>query len=210
MSKFNGIPVEALDFYEDLAADNSKAFWTAHKAVYDTAVTEPMTALVAELEDEFGPAKIFRPYRDVRFSKDKTPYKTAQGAVVHVAPGAGYYVQIDASGLYLGSGFYSATTEQITRLRETIDDEVRGAELVRILDKLRTAGFTVGGEQLKTRPKGYPADHPRIDLLRHKTLVASLAVGAPAWLHTPAAATEIRTAWRTMGPLMEWLGQIIR
>ena len=210
MSKFNGIPVEALDFYEDLAADNSKAFWTAHKAVYDTAVKEPMTALVAELEDEFGPAKIFRPYRDVRFSKDKTPYKTAQGAVVHVAPGAGYYVQIDASGLYLGSGFYSATTEQITRLRETIDDEVRGAELVRILDELRTAGFTVGGELLKTRPKGYPADHPRIDLLRHKTLVASLAVGAPAWLHTPAAATEIRTAWRTMGPFMEWLGQIIR
>ena len=81
MSGFRGFPVEALDFYDDLEMDNTKSFWTAHKDVYDTAVKAPMTALVAALEPEFGRAKVFRPYRDVRFAKDKTPFKTHQGAV---------------------------------------------------------------------------------------------------------------------------------
>ena len=82
---FSGIPVAALDCYEDLEADNSKAFWTAHKEIYDGCVRAPIVELTAQLEEQFGPAKIFRPYRDVRVSKDKTPYKTHQGAVVHEA-----------------------------------------------------------------------------------------------------------------------------
>jgi uncharacterized protein (DUF2461 family) len=73
---FTGFPLAALDFYDDLEMDNTKAFWTAHKDVYETAVRAPMAALVAALEPEFGPAKVYRPYRDVRFAKDKTPYKT--------------------------------------------------------------------------------------------------------------------------------------
>jgi len=206
---FTGIPAAALDFYEDLAADNSKAFWTAHKDVYDSAVKAPMTALMAELEPEFGTAKIFRPFRDVRFSKDKTPYKTAQGAVVRTGAGAGYYVQIDASGLYLGGGFYSGMPEQVARFRAAVDEEVRGAELIAILDKLRKAKFTVGGDQLKTKPKGYEADHPRIELLRHKSLVVSKSVGCPDWLHTKRAATEVRKSWEAIRPLVEWLAAVV-
>lgn len=206
---FTGIPAAALDFYEDLAADNSKAFWTAHKDVYDSAVKAPMTALMAELEPEFGEAKIFRPFRDVRFSKDKTPYKTAQGAVVRTGSGAGYYVQIDASGLYLGGGFYSGGPEQVARFRAAVDEEVRGAELIAILEKLRKAKFTVGGDQLKTKPKGYEADHPRIDLLRHKSLVVSKSVGCPEWLHTKRAAAEVRKSWEAIRPLVEWLSAVV-
>src|ERR1051325_11884594 len=74
---FRGWPAEALEFYEGLEADNSKTYWTAHKTVYDEKVHAPMLALLAELEPEFGAGKIFRPYRDVRFSADKSPYKTA-------------------------------------------------------------------------------------------------------------------------------------
>lgn len=209
MSRFIGFPLAGLDFYEDLEADNSKAFWTAHKHIYDSAVREPMTALVAELEKDFGPAKIFRPYRDVRFSKDKTPYKNHQGAVAHVAPGAGWYVQIGAPGLFVAGGLYSASPEQLSRLRSTIDDEVRGPELEGILAALTAAGYTVGGDRLKTRPKGYPPDHPRIDLLRHKSLVVSREFGAPSWLETPRAAKHIRGSWETMRPIVEWLAAVV-
>jgi uncharacterized protein (DUF2461 family) len=73
---FRGFPEEALIFFEGLEADNSKPYWTDHKDSYDEHVRAPVLALLAELEDEFGAGKIFRPYRDVRFSKDKTPYKT--------------------------------------------------------------------------------------------------------------------------------------
>jgi uncharacterized protein (DUF2461 family) len=76
---FTGIPAAALDFYDDLEQDNSKTFWTAHKAIYDEAVRAPMEALAADLAKDYGEGKLFRPYRDVRFSKDKTPYKTHQG-----------------------------------------------------------------------------------------------------------------------------------
>lgn len=209
MTGFSGFPLAGLDFYEDLEADNSKAFWAAHKDVYEQSVRAPMVALAAELEADFGTAKLFRPYRDVRFSKDKSPYKTAQGAVVSTAPGAGWYVQIGAAGLYVGGGFYSGSPAQITALRATIDNEVRGAELQAILAKLTKAGFAIGGEQLKTKPKGYDADHPRIDLLRHKSITARREFGAPAWLDTPRAAKEIRKAWETQRPLIEWLTAVI-
>jgi uncharacterized protein (DUF2461 family) len=73
---FTGFPVAALDFYDDLELDNTKSFWAAHKEVYESAVRAPMTALVTALEDEFGKAKVFRPYRDVRFAKDESPVIT--------------------------------------------------------------------------------------------------------------------------------------
>ena len=165
--------------------------------------------MTADLEADFGPAKIFRPYRDVRFSKDKTPYKTAQGAVVRTAAGAGYYLQIAAPGLYVGGGFYNGSPEQVARFRETVADDVRGPELQAILAKLTKAGFTIGGEQLKTKPKGYDADHPRIDLLRHKSLTAGKEFGAPKWLSTKRAATEVRKAWESIRPLNDWLAAVV-
>ncbi|MEU2101226.1 DUF2461 domain-containing protein [Nocardia sp. NPDC019255] len=209
MTGFAGFPLAGLDFYEDLEADNSKAFWNAHKKIYDESVLAPMKALVAELEPDFGTAKIFRPYRDVRFAKDKSPYKTAQGAVVRAAAGVGWYVQINAAGLFVGGGFYQGSPEQLAQLRATIDDEVRGPELAAILADLTDAGFTIGGEKLKTKPKGYDADHPRIDLLRHKSITCGREFGAPAWLDTPRTAKEVRAAWETMRPLVEWLGAVV-
>ena len=93
MPEFTGFPVEALDFYDDLEMDNTKSFWATHRSVYDTAVLGPMTSLMRGLEPTFGPAKVFRPYRDVRFAKDKTPYKDHQGAFVAAGPSTGWYVE---------------------------------------------------------------------------------------------------------------------
>lgn len=199
---FDGFPVAALDFYEDLEDDNSKTFWQAHKHVYDESVRAPMEALLRELEKPFGPAKLFRPYRDVRFSKDKTPYKTHQGAWFGESS---VYVQVGAAGLRLAAGYWRMSSGQIDRLRRGVHDDVAGPQLQRTVRGLRGKGLDVGGEQLTRVPSGYSKDHPRADLLRHKTLTATRDLGAPDWLATPAAKREIAKVWRAMAPLVTWL-----
>ncbi|WP_031940026.1 DUF2461 domain-containing protein [Prescottella defluvii] len=201
---FAGFPTTALDFYEDLEADNSKAFWTSHKPVYDTDVRAPMVELLADLEPEFGSGKVFRPHRDVRFSKDKSPYKTHQGGFVETCPGVGFYVQIDASGLFVAGGHYAHTPEQLARYRESVDDERRGRALQRIVRKLESAGFDIGGDRLVTRPRGVAADHPRLDLLRHRSLTAGRNYGCPDWLDSVDATGHVQLAWRAMRPLVDW------
>jgi uncharacterized protein (TIGR02453 family) len=205
---FAGFPKEALDFYDDLELDNTKSFWNAHKDVYETAVKAPMTALCAELEKEFGTAKVFRPYRDVRFAKDKTPYKNHQGAFVGVAPSTGWYVQISSPGVMVGAGFYEASSERLGRVRTAIADARRGGELERLLTAARRKGFEVGGDRLKTSPKGYDADHPRIDLLRHKSIVLRKSYGFDEVIHTPKLLTMVRRDWRAARPLLEWVTDV--
>jgi uncharacterized protein (TIGR02453 family) len=204
---FTGFPVAALDFYDDLEMDNTKSFWTAHKAVYDEAVKAPMTALVAALEPEFGSAKVFRPYRDVRFAKDKTPYKTHQGAFVPSGPATGWYVQVGAPGVRVGVGYYEASSPRLASLREAIADERSGRALQRILDRLRKQGWEQGGEKLKTTPRGYDADHPRIELLRHKSLTLGRSYGFEPVIHTAGLLDRVRADWRAGRPFVEWVAE---
>jgi uncharacterized protein (TIGR02453 family) len=204
---FEGFPEESLTFYEGLRADNSKAYWTDHKASYDACVKEPMVALLAELEPEFGPATFFRPYRDVRFAKDKTPYKEHAAAVVKDDQGgkAALYVQLGADGLYVGSGYFHTATDQARRLRAAVDNDRTGKRLVTILDRLTADGFDVFGERLKRLPKEYDPAHPRADLLHHKSLVAGRALEPAEWMHTAECADRIRSMWRALQPLGAWL-----
>ena len=106
-------PAEAVEFYEGLVADNSKTYWQDHKPVYDTCVRAPMEALLAELAAEFGQGRLFRPHRDVRFSADKSPYKTHIGAMI----GDLAYVQVSADGLGVGRGMYMMAADQLDRYR---------------------------------------------------------------------------------------------
>ncbi|MBM7279325.1 DUF2461 domain-containing protein [Gordonia rubripertincta] len=202
---FDGFPEAALDFYDDLEIDNSKFFWEQHKEIYRTAVAEPMTALAEELADEFGTAKLFRPYRDVRFSKDKSPYKTHQGAFVAVAPATGYYIQIGAPGVRVGAGFYEAGPARLAELRKAIDHDRHGPELERIVRKLLKAGWEIGGDRLKTAPRGYDVDHPRIELLRHKSLFAGRDYGFDDVIHTSALVDRVRQDWRETNTVVDWL-----
>ncbi|HET8560523.1 MAG TPA: DUF2461 domain-containing protein [Marmoricola sp.] len=205
MDEFTGFPVAALDFYDDLEMDNTRSFWEAHKQVYLDSVRAPMVALTEALAAEFGPAKVFRPYRDVRFAKDKTPYKTHQGAFVAAAPATGWYVQIGAPGVRVGAGFYRAESADLARIRAAIADERSGPELADLLEELRRAGLQVGGEQLKRPPRGYDADHPRIDLLRHKSLTAGRDYGFDEVVHTRGLLDLVREDWRRTRPLVEWV-----
>ena len=205
---FRGFPDQALVFYEGLTADNSKAYWTAHKATYESAVREPMAEMLARLEPEFGPGHMFRPHRDVRFSHDKSPYKDHQGAFVEIGDAVGLYVQLSADGLLVAGGWYAAQGAQIQRFRDVVDGPA-GAELEAILARTVAAGLEVGGERLATRPRGTPADHPRLDLLRHRSLTASRTFTPAAWLHTAKAAGKVADTWRAATPLVEWLADAV-
>ena len=202
---FQGFPEAALDFYDDLEQDNSKAFWEAHKETYQRAVAGPMNQLAEALSDEFGQPKVFRPYRDVRFAKDKTPYKTHQGAFVAVGPATGYYVQIGAPGREdrrrLLRCVARTTGESARRDRQR---PIHGPELEDIIETLRAGGWEIGGSQLKTAPRGWDKNHPRIALLRHKTLTATRDFGFDGLIHGPELIDHIRTGWREGTPLIEW------
>jgi uncharacterized protein (TIGR02453 family) len=202
---FDGFPEAALDFYDDLEIDNTKSFWEAHKDVYKSAVAEPMKALMAALEPEFGAAKIFRPYRDVRFAKDKSPYKTHQGAYVATGPSTGYYVQVGAAGVFVGAGFYEASGARLAVIREAMADDAHGAQLEAILADLEQQGWKVGGETLKTAPRGYDIDHPRIGLLRHKSLTVGLEYGFEPVIHSADLVDRVRDDWHKTTPFLEWI-----
>jgi uncharacterized protein (TIGR02453 family) len=204
---FSGFPDEGLVFYEGLEADNSKAYWTAHRHVYDSAVRAPLQALADELAPEFGTPNLFRPYRDVRFSHDKTPYKTHQGAVLHLdGRGVGsVYVQVSADGLRVSGGCWRLQPDQVERFRRAVADDVQGPCLAAEIEELRRRGWSIDGDQLVRTPRGYPADHPRLPLLRHKSLHASQQWVPADWLHERTALDRVRDAWRQLTALNEWL-----
>jgi uncharacterized protein (TIGR02453 family) len=198
---FHGWRSEALEFFEGLQADNSKSYWQRNRDVYENSVRAPMEELLVELAPEWGDGRIFRPYRDVRFSRDKSPYKTQMGAMV----GEGY-VQLNADGLAAGCGMWEMAPDQLTRYREAVSDDRSGEELTGLVARARAAGVDVmAHDVLKTAPRGYPKDHPRIELLRYKGLVTWREWPAGAWLGTHRAGDRVVEFLRLSKPLSEWL-----
>lgn len=203
---FKGWPAEGVEFFVGLAADNSRPYWTAHREVFDTCVHAPMVALTEDLSDEFGAARISRPYRDVRFSRDKSPYKTSIYATLE----RGGYVRFSADGLTAGRGMYMLAPDQLDRYRRAVADDRSGAALAGVVADLTAQKVTVDGtDNLKTAPKGYPKDHPRIDLLRHKDLIAWQDWPVGAWLGTAAAKNRVVTLLRKAQPLQDWLDKYV-
>lgn len=202
---FEGFPTAALDFYDDLEVDNSRSFWEAHKATYEEAVKAPMRALTDALAPEFGEAKVFRPHRDVRFSKDKTPYKTHQGAFVAAGPATGFYVQLSAAGVMVGVGFYDASSERLAAFRRAIDDDRTGPALEQLVAKLERGGWELGGDRVKTTPRGYDKDHPRIALLRHRSMTLAKQYGFGEEIGRPDLVDRVRADWRAGRPFVDWV-----
>ena len=199
---FGGWTDEALAFYEGLEADNSKSYWTSRKAVYDEQVRRPMEELADVLAGEFGEAKIFRPYRDIRFSADKTPYKTHIGATI----GGNAYVQFSADGLGTGAGMWHFEAEQLARYRAAVAADASGERLTKIIAAIEKDGYEVHGhDSLKSAPRGYPADHPRVVLLRHKGLTSWRHWTPGPWLATAEAKERVLAFQRASAPLVDWL-----
>jgi uncharacterized protein (TIGR02453 family) len=206
--RFTGFPPDALDFFVELEGNNERPWWQANKERFNSSVAEPMQALLDRLEPEFGDFKVFRMNRDVRFSADKSPYKTAHAAVSYDDDGStATYLQISAHGLYAGGGMYHMAGDQLERFRRAVADDTHGTELEAALAAARRARLDIAAAEppLKTAPRGWPMDHPRITLLRMRGLITGRELGTPAWLHTSRAAREVAKVWRGGAAVNAWL-----
>lgn len=203
---FGGLDPDAPAFFRELAADNTKAWWTAQHERYQARVRGPFEELAMQLEPEFGDVKIFRPYRDVRFSADKTPYKTHIGMVTR-APVA-HYLQLSAEGLLIGGGVYDVPPAALARFREIVDHERLSVDLERVLGRLDAEHLVPMSEDaLRTAPRGYPVDHPRIELLRLKHLAVGNEEELAEWMWTPDALDIISDTWRTVSIWCTWVAE---
>ncbi len=196
---FDGWKGDFVGFFRGLELDNSKRYFEAHRRQYEAEVRGPMEALAAELAPVLGPTKIFRINRDVRFSADKSPYKTNVAAVV-----GRLYVHLDARQLYVATGAHMPGSAWLARYREAAAGPA-GEELASAIDEMRVAGLSVGGNPLKTVPRGYPADHPRIEVLRWREVGTSRQFPLEPWIATPAVKHRVLQTWETMRPLADWL-----
>jgi len=201
--RFAGFPREGIEFFRQLAANNNRDWFLAHKDVYQRTCRAPMEALVAELEPRFGKAKISRINRDVRFSRDRAPYKT------YIAAGVGgSYIALSADGLYVGAGLYRPDPGRLRQFRAAIDDGTTGRRLQAIVGSLRRNGYEVAShETLSSAPRGYALDHPRIELLQMKDIVAGRLFAPAAWLSTARARERIERVMTDTGALVTWLQQ---
>lgn len=207
MTRFGGFPEGALDFFVELEANNERSWWLANKDRFDAEIKAPMQLLLDAVAPAGSSFHVFRMNRDVRFSKDKSPYKLAHAGVTEREGGATLYVQLSKAGLFVGGGVYHPAKDQLARYREAVDDDSSGPALAAAVAKVRKAGVDVGsGEDVLVRaPKGFAPDHPRIDLLRWKGCIASKELGAPAWFHTAKAAQEVTKVWARAEPVFAWL-----
>jgi uncharacterized protein (TIGR02453 family) len=203
---FRGWPEECQRFFIGLELDNSKKYFDAHRKIYEEAVRGPMVALIESLEADYGPGKVFRANRDIRFSKDKSPYKTNIAGYAGM-DGRGGYLALDARGLTVAAGRYEMTPAQLTKYRKKVAAQSTGAPLAAIVGKLEKAGYSLGGEALKRVPAGLPPDHARARLLRHKVLYIHKNYGLQPWLGTAAARKHIVKVFTDAEPLNDWLAR---
>lgn len=208
---FAGFPPPAFAFYARLAQDgaNTRTWFDANRATYEEAVRRPMEALLERAAAEFGAdGHVFRPNRDVRFAADKRPYKDHCGAVINwraATDAPTYYVQIAADGLLAASGYHELSRDQLDRFRRAVADGRTGGALVRAVRQARAAGLHVDGRELVRAPRGYPATHPRIELLQHRRLTVSRRWPVEAWMHTAEAFERVADTWRAGAAVGRWL-----
>jgi uncharacterized protein (TIGR02453 family) len=208
MTEFEGFGPEVRRWFEGLEADNSKAYFAAHREFFDDAIRGQMEALLTELSETFGgEVRLFRPNRDIRFSVDKSPYKTNSYGVLHgpeIAAG-GLYASISAEALVAGSGYHQMARDQLDRYREGVTDDAAGAELTARVGDAEAAGLELWGETLATAPRGYPRDHERIELLRRKSLALGARLPFGRGISRSDGLQFVSDTWQAAAPVTAWL-----
>jgi uncharacterized protein (TIGR02453 family) len=209
MAQFKGWPEDFQRFFIGLELDNSKKYFEANRRTYEDAVKAPMLALIESLEAEYGPGKVFRANRDIRFSKDKSPYKTNIAAVVGMH-GKGGYLSLDARGMTVASGRYEMSPEELAKFRKKAAADATGSQLAAIVARLKKSGHGLGGEELKRVPAPWPQDHPRADLLRRKSLYVWKNYGLQPWLGSAGARRYVVKLWTDAEPLNDWFAKNLK
>jgi uncharacterized protein (TIGR02453 family) len=208
MTRFEGFPPAVQKWFRGLEADNSRDYFTARRDFFDTAVRGQMEALLVELSETFGgEVRMFRQNRDIRFSPDKSPYKTNTYGLLLGSDQArlGLYASISADGLVAGSGYHSMARDQLDRYREAVADARPGGELAELVAAALQDGLELWGETLATAPRGYPRDHERIELLRRKSLTLGARLKFGRGIGRDAGLSFVAGAWRSAGPVTGWL-----
>lgn len=224
--QFSGFPQAGLDFLRGLAADNSKTYFDAHRSTYDKDLMEPAKAFVVAVGDELrrrvSPGihaepkvngSIFRINRDTRFSKDKTPYKTGLDLIFWEGPGRsrempGFYFRLAPAdeAVYWGAGMHGFPKDALGPYRDAVADDKSGTALVNAIDAVERTGATVGGaDGWKRVPKGYDAESPRADLLRHNGLFAGTDEPIPGEARSAAFAPWLAERLAPLAPIHRWL-----
>jgi uncharacterized protein (TIGR02453 family) len=200
---FTGWKGDFRGFFLGLKVNNSKAYFESHRKQYERDVKAPMVALLADLEHEFGAGRLSRPNRDIRFSADKSPYKTN----IYATTTSGGYVALDAAGLAVGGGRHTFEPSQLAAFRKAVDAKASGDKLASIVSALRAKGYDVEGQALKRVPPPHPQDHPRGELLKHKTLFYWRRWALEPWIATTRARERVRQAWHDGADLEGWLAR---
>jgi uncharacterized protein (TIGR02453 family) len=224
-ARFTGFADRDARFFKALAKNQNRDWFAAHRDEYEAGWLAPMKALLAEVRAKLAPRygheeiaapKVFRIHRDVRFSKDKSPYKTHIGGYLGVeGSGAGpsgaaaLYVHVGAGELFVCAGQYMMDGDQLKRFRAAVVDAKRGSELAKLLATLGRAGFTVDShEQTQRVPRGFDPDHPRADLLRRKGLIVAFPGLDRTLLTSPKLVEWVVTQAKKPVPLVEWLAAV--
>jgi uncharacterized protein (TIGR02453 family) len=206
---FEGFGADAVAWFEGLERDNSRAYFQASRAVYDGEVRAPLEALLDELSEDFGgEVHVFRQHRDVRFSADKSPYKTRTYGLLHAAgEGNAFYAEVSARGLYAAAGYWRMASDQLTRYREAVVADGPGEALGAAIAAAQAAGLELAPPALKSAPRGMPRDHPRVALLRYKDVIAGRRLAPGPALATREALDHVAATWRAARPLTAWLDE---
>ncbi len=204
----SGFRASATRFFQDLEDDNSREFWLANADTYEREVKRPMLVLLESLPEKYQPFRLYRMNRDLRFTRDKSPYKTQQGAISE-AEGGDYYLHIDGTGLLVAAGAYQMEPDQLERYRAAVDDRRKGKALERILADLEQQEIEteMGMPALKTAPRGYAKDHPRVHLLRRKGLIGSRTLTGTVLQDGDRVRDFVVETFTACEPLVDWLGK---
>jgi uncharacterized protein (TIGR02453 family) len=223
MSAFTGFADTQGKFFKALAKKNERAWFVAHKEEYERGWNAPMKELLEELREKVDPSyrraeldrpKVFRIFRDVRFSKDKSPYKTHVGGFIPLARAGkkatdlpmAIYFHVGAGEAFAAAGHYMMEKESLERFRAAVADDKPGKELVKILAALEKKGFTAQAHDRSKRvPKGFPADHPRAELLTFKGLTVTFPALPKAMLTSPKLVKWLADGCKVSAPLVDWL-----
>ncbi|GAB5459411.1 MAG: DUF2461 domain-containing protein [Henriciella sp.] len=212
MSNYTSFPKDALAFLTELKANNRKDWFAAQKPRYEAAIKLPAQAFtdavcfrMKAMTDRDWQAKIFRIYRDVRFSKDKTPYN----AHLHIlfreeGRSAGLFFGLRPNELVLGAGVFKFDDVQLPAYRASVAGP-KGAELADLVTNYQSAGLRLNEPPLKRVPKGFPADHPRADLLKRKGFALWQDRPDPEIMLTPDGIQTCFDTWDHMSALRMWM-----
>jgi uncharacterized protein (TIGR02453 family) len=201
-------PSTTFEWFAGLERDNSREYFQATRDVYERDVRGAIEELFETLQDELGGHwKVFRQQRDLRFTPDKRPYKDRTYGVLGGTdgPGQGFYADLSVRGLYAGTGYHQLDRDQLDRFRAAIDDPASGTALEMVAAATEAAGLELSGGELRTAPRGYPREHPRIALLRRKALFAGRRLPGEGGIERAAALDFVRSTWAAAEPLNAWL-----